>query len=169
MTAQILYFPSNGLAYKPEPDEIPITHRQAQEIRKQADWVSKRFGGDGRNQLITKHIFNKIRVIFCVQVIEDIPRSHFNEVLNLIEQVDLEILEFSHTIEEFKKLFAEKILRNNDPWTPAVQVKWFKKLAKELPERPDWKALSIEIEHYECDSYFTKQLDKLKSKSEAKS
>jgi hypothetical protein len=146
MTAQILYFPSNGLAYKPNPQDHSISYAQAEIIRERAQWASRLF--DNNKELITKHIYNKLRVIFCVQHIEDIPYQYFEEALNLIEQADNEICDFAFFIRDLEQKFAVNVLRNGDPWTSNTKGKWRKKLAQQFPERPDWRALAKEIENY---------------------
>lgn len=144
MSAQILYFPSNGRTFQSTPQDYPITFNQVEEIREQSRWSAKIFKDN--SELVTKHIYNKLRVTFCVQRLEDIPQQHYEEALSLIEQAREELWDFNGFIQDLQKLFAINILKNGDPWTPNTKTKWRKNLAKQLPERPDWRALAREIE-----------------------
>ena len=140
---KILYFPSNGITFQPETDDRPITFDQVEEIKYRTQAAGRYF--DGNNELVTKHIYNKLRVVFCAQRIDDIPREHYAAALDLIEQANEQLTDFRYFIWDLQKQFAEKILRNGDPWTASIKAGWRKKLARKLPGRPDWQALANEI------------------------
>jgi hypothetical protein len=114
-------------------------------LRSEVAWASS-FFDRGRDQLGRLYIYNKLRVVFCVQCLEDIPRQHYEEALNLVRQAKDVLCEFRKLTREADRLFVENVVKSGDPWTPSLQAKWRKKLAESLPDRPDWRELAKELE-----------------------
>lgn len=141
--AEIIYFPSKWVRFQPTLEDTPLTMTQIEEIKSEVQDVS-RFSNP-HHQLMAKHIYNKLQVIFCVQRVEDIPAQHREQVFNYIKQVRIELVEFRCFSIELHKLFASHILRGRDPWVYSVKAKWHKKATEELPNRPDWNILAKEI------------------------
>jgi hypothetical protein len=145
MTAQILYFPNQGTTFRPDPLDQPLSISQLESLKDRVVWVSS-FFDDDRDQLASLHIYNKLRVTFCVRRIEDIPQRHFEEAISLINQARDVLCSFRAYTREIDKLFTEKVLRAGDPWTPSLQAKFRKQMAKALPDRPDWREMAKELE-----------------------
>ncbi len=151
MSAQILYFPNQGITFRPSPADLPLTITQIEHLQYRIDSVSRRFekadcGAAYPGQLAKKNILNKLQVTFCVRRLEDIPQSHYMEALNLVEQMESILYEFRLCIIDLKRMFADKVLRAGDPWTPTIKTKWRKELAKTLPDRPEWREMAKELE-----------------------
>jgi len=145
MSAKILYFPNTETTFRPSPDDRGLTIQQFEYLDAEIKTVAGRLDDDF-HQLATKNIRNKLRVVFCVRRIEDIPQHHLAEALNVVEQAEKEIIAFRHFIDNMKASFADKVLRGGDPWTPSLQKKLVRRQAKTLPDRPDWRALAEEVE-----------------------
>jgi len=77
---------------------------------------------------------------------EDIPQHQYSKALSLINQARDVLCDFRVYIRELNKLFADKVLCAGDPWTPSLQSKWRKQLAKALPDRPDWREMAKKLE-----------------------
>lgn len=145
MSAKILYFPNNETTFHPSPDDRPLTIQQFEYIDDKIKSAAYRLDDDF-HQLATKNIRNKLRVVFCVRRIEDIPRHQLAEALNVVEQSEKEIIAFRCFVDNLKASFAKNVLRGCDPWTPSLQKKLVRQQARTLPDRPDWTALAKEVE-----------------------
>ncbi|MCU7836724.1 MAG: hypothetical protein KZQ83_15925 [gamma proteobacterium symbiont of Taylorina sp.] len=141
---KILYFPSNEITFQPNPDDSPITYKQAERIKEVASNVAGYLGV--YHELIQKHIYNKLRVVFCVLRIEDIPQQYYEAALELIDQIKHELCHFNSFLRAINESFAKKILRGDDPWAPSTKTQWCKKFSKDFPDRPDWRKLAKEIQ-----------------------
>lgn len=145
MNAKILYFPNQGTTFRPDPFDQPITLNQVETLKDWIDWAMGFVNPDFSKQAKT-YLYNKIRVTFCVRRLDDIPQRHFDDAISLVFQIKDVFSEYQLSIRKVNKLFIDHVFNAGDPWTPSLQTKWHKMLAKSLPDRPDWRKMAEELE-----------------------
>jgi len=87
---------------------------------------------------------NRIRVRCQLRGGADVPADLAVETLALLRELRAEADRHMAGGKKPDMAFIDRMYGGGEPWTPAI-VRRLNRLAREVPERPDWRALQAEI------------------------
>lgn len=89
-------------------------------------------------------IYNHLRIVFQVPKAADIPDEHFDTALQIIRSKRDAAHQFVSFVAEAREWFAQEVLGQGYPWTPAIKARLSRQLKRQiiLPPKTDWLALA---------------------------
>jgi len=111
-----------------------------------ADALYRAFGGWCFTDGCRYNGYNALRVLFKIQRIEDLPADDFQKALDAIDVMKDKNDKFLSAVVDIRNDYIKNYLFSDIPWAPDLKRKWKKLTNEELPERPDWQAIKLQLE-----------------------
>ena len=101
------------------------------------------FSDDSKNW-----IYNRMRVVFQVARVQDVPDDQFELVMLMLQDMKESKYSFLAFLMEARTWFEKEVLGGGQPWTPTIKSKLTRQLQRQviLPPRVDWLALAQQVE-----------------------
>jgi prophage antirepressor-like protein len=126
------------------PKVLSITHAQRMELKNKVDrlhtWLY-----DG--QQVSQPFYNMVRVKYQIKHIEELPRVHFDEVMQLADMIRKRVDDVLGFMMDFKKQIMNEYIMGGAPWTPTIKKHWEQQFMASLPERPNWLEMNNQLKH----------------------
>ncbi|MNJ46089.1 hypothetical protein D3C77_412110 [compost metagenome] len=92
-------------------------------------------------------IYNRMRVVFQVARVQDVPDDQFELVMLMLRDMREAKYSFLSFVMEVRTWFEKEVLGAGLPWTPTIKSKLSRQLQRQviLPPRVDWVALAGQV------------------------
>lgn len=88
---------------------------------------------------------NRLRVRFSVASVDDLPSDQFQEVLDEVTRIQMDLRAYYIFRAELRDFVVREIIGAGAPWTPDLVRKWRAKLGHTLPDRPEWLQIQRQL------------------------
>lgn len=92
-------------------------------------------------------IYNRMRVVFQVARVQDVPDDQFDLVMLMLRDMREAKYQFMSFVLDVRAWFEKEVLGAGMPWTPTIKSKLSRQLHRQviLPPRVDWLALADQV------------------------
>lgn len=92
-------------------------------------------------------IYNRMRVVFQVARVQDVPDDQFDLVMLMLRDMREAKYQFMSFVLDVRAWFEKEVLGAGMPWTPTIKSKLSRQLQRQviLPPRVDWIALAGQV------------------------
>lgn len=125
----------NAMRLTPQPDERPISDKEYIALR---NAINRAFIGLLFAESDIQWAWNRIRAIYGLQNIRQLPARCLPEVMEWVEQLREQNSRFSDFINEVMEHYRKEVISQGAPWTPRLKRDYQKRYKEHLPARPNW-------------------------------
>ena len=132
----------NAMQLAPHPDERPISDKEYREL---CNAVHRTFIGRYFVEADIQWAWNRIRAIYGLQSIRQLPARHLPEVMAWLSQLKEQNSRFDDLIDSLVERYRKEVISQGAPWTPHLKRDFQKLYNQHLPDRPDWTEVARQV------------------------
>ena len=132
----------NAMRLTPHPDERPISEKEFIQLR---NAIHVAFVGRYFADADIQWAWNRIRAIYGLQNVRQLPARHLPEIMAWLDQLKEKNSRFTDLLQEIIDRYRKEVISQGAPWTPRLKRDYQKLYQQHLPDRPDWVEVARQV------------------------